>query len=164
MGMTRGVLRKLVFWAFLFLLAAGTDTALVRQGDGEGIRLEFLSEISEPAWADGAKGDICVHAGRLFIPLGYPGLAAYDISLPSAPLRLFSLHSTDLGGQAGAVAAYGDRVYAALPLQESIHWGYHIPFMLMGMLDRHPRDAMKWMAGGEKDDFVKFYEQITYEG
>jgi len=51
-----------------------------------------------------------------------------------------------------------------LPLQNELHWGYHIPYMLSGLLDKHPLQAMQWMAGPERDDCLKFYQQITYEG
>ena len=50
------------------------------------------------------------------------------------------------------------------PLREQIAWGYQIPYMLSGQFDKHPLQAMQWMAGPEKDDFVKFYQQLTYEG
>ncbi|MCK4600817.1 MAG: aldolase catalytic domain-containing protein [Phycisphaerae bacterium] len=50
---------------------------------------------------------------------------------------------------------------AILPLQEQIDWGYHIPYMLTGILDQHPRDAMSWMDGPDRENFVEFYDQIT---
>ncbi len=48
-----------------------------------------------------------------------------------------------------------------LPLREHIEWGYHIPYMLTGILDQHPRDAMELMASADKDDFAGFYKRIT---
>ena len=51
-----------------------------------------------------------------------------------------------------------------LPLKETLCWGYHIPYMLAGLLDKHPLQAMQWMASPARDDCVKFYQQITYEG
>ncbi|KPK82664.1 MAG: nucleoid-structuring protein H-NS [Phycisphaerae bacterium SM23_33] len=48
-----------------------------------------------------------------------------------------------------------------LPLAENIAWGYHIPYMLTGVLDQHPREAMAWMKSGVKDEFVEFYRQLT---
>ena len=33
-----------------------------------------------------------------------------------------------------------------LPLQKSIEWGYHIPYLITGALNEHPRSAMKFMA------------------
>jgi len=48
-----------------------------------------------------------------------------------------------------------------LPLRKEIEWGYHIPFMLSGVLNQHPREAMAWMKSPRKDDLVSFYHQIT---
>jgi len=48
-----------------------------------------------------------------------------------------------------------------LPLKKEVEWGYHIPYMLTGVLDQHPREAMAWMDSDERDDFVKFYRRIT---
>jgi len=48
-----------------------------------------------------------------------------------------------------------------LPLREDIDWGYHIPFMLTGVLDQHPREAMALMNSDRKDDFVRFYRSLT---
>ena len=48
-----------------------------------------------------------------------------------------------------------------LPLQKQIAWGYHIPYMVSGMLNQHPRGAMHWMeqTGPEREDYVKFYAE-----
>jgi 4-hydroxy 2-oxovalerate aldolase len=48
-----------------------------------------------------------------------------------------------------------------IPLKKNINWGYHIPYMITGMNNLHPRDAMKWMNSAERDDIVKFYKEIT---
>jgi len=48
-----------------------------------------------------------------------------------------------------------------IPLREQIDWGYHIPYMLTGVLDQHPRDGMKWMTGPTKHDYVTFYKQVS---
>ena len=52
-----------------------------------------------------------------------------------------------------------------LPLQKTIPWGYNIPYMIAGMLDRHPQAAMELMELPEDDpkrlDFVKFYERMS---
>jgi len=47
-----------------------------------------------------------------------------------------------------------------LPLREDIDWGYHIPYMLTGVLDQHPRDAMAWMKTDNRDGFVEFYRTL----
>jgi 4-hydroxy 2-oxovalerate aldolase len=46
------------------------------------------------------------------------------------------------------------------PLQKQIEWGYHIPYLITGALNEHPRSAIQWMASDEKDDFVKFMKQM----
>jgi 4-hydroxy 2-oxovalerate aldolase len=48
-----------------------------------------------------------------------------------------------------------------LPLREHLDWGYHIPYMLTGILDQHPREAMAAMTSDDRDDFVGFYQQIS---
>ncbi len=50
---------------------------------------------------------------------------------------------------------------AILPLQGELIWGYHIPYMVMGMMNQHPRDAIKWMGSDQRTDFVEFYRQVT---
>ncbi len=47
-----------------------------------------------------------------------------------------------------------------MPLGESIDWGYHIPYMITGMLDEHPRSAMAFMKNGDSRDYVGFYRQF----
>ena len=48
-----------------------------------------------------------------------------------------------------------------LPLMQKIQWGYHVPYLVTGVLNEHPRSAMKFMASPESNDFVKFYDQIA---
>ena len=50
-----------------------------------------------------------------------------------------------------------------VPLQKEIAWGYHMPYMLTGMLDQHPESSMDWLKHGNGDryDYVKFYRKIT---
>lgn len=50
-----------------------------------------------------------------------------------------------------------------IPLQQDIQWGYCIPYMLAGVLNRHPEDAVRWMNGPHKHDYAEFYRQITEE-
>ncbi len=47
------------------------------------------------------------------------------------------------------------------PLQKTLAWGYHIPYMLTGVLNRHPLPAMEWLEKEEPDSFVDFYREIT---
>lgn len=48
-----------------------------------------------------------------------------------------------------------------IPMQKEIDWGYFMPYLITGALNQHPRSAMKWMAGENKDDYVAFYESMT---
>ena len=48
-----------------------------------------------------------------------------------------------------------------LPLREKIEWGYIIPYMITGLLNEHPRIAIKQRTLKEKDDFVKFWDMLT---
>ncbi len=50
-----------------------------------------------------------------------------------------------------------------IPLRDSIDWGYHIPYMLTGILNQHPIDAMKWMDREDREDYGQFYKEITDE-
>jgi len=46
------------------------------------------------------------------------------------------------------------------PWQEKIDWGYHIPYLITGALNEHPRSAMQWMESEKKDDFVTFMKEM----
>jgi 4-hydroxy 2-oxovalerate aldolase len=48
-----------------------------------------------------------------------------------------------------------------LPLRGKMEWGYQIPYMLTGMLNQHPRDAIAMRAGESPDDYVAFYDQLA---
>jgi 4-hydroxy 2-oxovalerate aldolase len=49
-----------------------------------------------------------------------------------------------------------------MPLQKEITWGYNIPYMIAGILNLHPRDAMEFINLDEDDpeklDYRTFYE------
>ena len=47
-----------------------------------------------------------------------------------------------------------------LPWQQKIDWGYHVPYLITGALNEHPRSAMAWMDSENKDDFVTFMKQM----
>ena len=49
-----------------------------------------------------------------------------------------------------------------LPLQSKYEWGYIIPQMITGMLNRHPQDAIAVRKTEEKDMYRKFYEHIIF--
>ena len=47
-----------------------------------------------------------------------------------------------------------------LPMSKKIDWGYHIPYLITGALNMHPRDAIAWMESENKDDFVTFMKKL----
>jgi len=50
-----------------------------------------------------------------------------------------------------------------IPLREEIDWGYHIPYMISGVLNLHPQQSINWMEGDNKDkhDYAEFYRRVT---
>jgi 4-hydroxy 2-oxovalerate aldolase len=54
-----------------------------------------------------------------------------------------------------------------LPLRKEMEWGYNIPYMIAGILNVHPNDAMDIMDlpadHPDRMDFVKFYEKMSGE-
>jgi len=47
-----------------------------------------------------------------------------------------------------------------MPLKSETEWGYHIPYLITGILDEHPRSGIKAMAAEEMPDLRKFYEDL----
>ena len=47
-----------------------------------------------------------------------------------------------------------------MPWQQKIDWGYHVPYLITGSMNEHPRSAMKWMDSEQKDDFVEFMKSM----
>jgi 4-hydroxy 2-oxovalerate aldolase len=47
-----------------------------------------------------------------------------------------------------------------LPWNKKIDWGYHIPYLITGALNEHPRSAMAWMDSDRKEDFVAFMKEM----
>ena len=47
-----------------------------------------------------------------------------------------------------------------LPFREKYSWGFDIPYMLTGQMNRHPEAAIKSMCNPEKVDFTKFYDSL----
>jgi 4-hydroxy 2-oxovalerate aldolase len=47
-----------------------------------------------------------------------------------------------------------------IPLKTEVEWGYHIPYMITGVLNEHPRSGMKAMAEKNLPDLKKFYEDL----
>lgn len=49
------------------------------------------------------------------------------------------------------------------PLREKLLWGFDIPYMLTGLLNQHPRAAMKFNASDDRGDIVRFFDSISEE-
>jgi 4-hydroxy 2-oxovalerate aldolase len=47
------------------------------------------------------------------------------------------------------------------PLKAKVEWGPFVPYNITGQMNLHPRAAMQFRASKEKDDFVKFYDQVA---
>lgn len=47
-----------------------------------------------------------------------------------------------------------------MEMQKTIGWGYHIPYLVSGALNQHPRSAMEWMESDKKHDIVSFFNQM----
>lgn len=48
-----------------------------------------------------------------------------------------------------------------IPLRETVEWGPLIPYNITGQLNLHPRAAMEFRAGENKDNFIRFYDEIV---
>ena len=49
------------------------------------------------------------------------------------------------------------------PLRESLRWGFAIPYLVTGYLNRHPRDAMQFMEGDDFRQIIKFFDTVSEE-
>lgn len=47
------------------------------------------------------------------------------------------------------------------PWAKKIDWGYHIPYMVTGVMNQHPRAGMAQMESDEKEKIVDFYDKIV---
>ena len=48
-------------------------------------------------------------------------------------------------------------------IRETVEWGPLVPYNITGQLNLHPRAAIKFRAGNDKEDFVAFFDQIVNE-
>ncbi len=48
-----------------------------------------------------------------------------------------------------------------MPWTKKIDWGYHIPYMMTGVLNQHPRTAMAHMESKNKERITDFFENFT---
>ena len=49
------------------------------------------------------------------------------------------------------------------PMRKNLQWGFDLPYMLTGLLNQHPRAAIKFKAQPEKGDIGEFYNEV-FEG
>jgi 4-hydroxy 2-oxovalerate aldolase len=49
------------------------------------------------------------------------------------------------------------------PMREKLRWGFAIPYMVTGNLNRHPKAAMDFMEGDDFRQIVKFYDSVIEE-
>jgi len=50
-----------------------------------------------------------------------------------------------------------------IPMREELEWGYLIPYMITGILNRHPESAIKMRKTANKDKYADFYNEILSE-
>lgn len=46
------------------------------------------------------------------------------------------------------------------PLREELMWGFDIPYMITGVMNRHPRAAIEFNQTADRGDYVKFFDKI----
>jgi len=49
------------------------------------------------------------------------------------------------------------------PLREKLLWGFDIPYMITGLLNLHPRSAIKFNTTEDRGDIVKFFDSMIEE-
>ncbi len=47
-----------------------------------------------------------------------------------------------------------------IPLKADTEWGYHIPYLITGILNEHPRSGIKAMSSKKLPDLRRFYEDL----
>jgi 4-hydroxy 2-oxovalerate aldolase len=49
------------------------------------------------------------------------------------------------------------------PMRAKLGWGFDLAYMMTGLLNQHPRAAIKFNASADRGNFVKFYDMIIDE-
>lgn len=49
------------------------------------------------------------------------------------------------------------------PLRGKLMWGFDAPYMITGILNQHPRAAIEFNAGEDRDNIIKFFDLISEE-
>jgi 4-hydroxy 2-oxovalerate aldolase len=47
-----------------------------------------------------------------------------------------------------------------IPLKAETEWGYHIPYLITGVLNEHPRSGIKVMSSKKLPNLRRFYEDL----
>ena len=47
------------------------------------------------------------------------------------------------------------------PMRGKLMWGFDVPYMITGLLNQHPREAMKFNASKDRGNIVKFFDLIS---
>lgn len=50
-----------------------------------------------------------------------------------------------------------------VPFKQNNSWGFDIPYMLTGQMNRHPNSAIKFLAGDDKTNYTAFYDNMFEE-
>lgn len=48
-----------------------------------------------------------------------------------------------------------------IPLSKQVEWGYVIPYAITGILDEHPKSALKLRESDKKDNYREFYDSFA---
>ena len=46
------------------------------------------------------------------------------------------------------------------PLRKDMKWGFDIPYMITGLMNRHPRAAIEFNETDDRGDYIKFFDRI----
>ncbi|MBN1886371.1 MAG: aldolase catalytic domain-containing protein [Thermoflexales bacterium] len=49
------------------------------------------------------------------------------------------------------------------PKRAELRWGFDIPYMIAGFMNQHPRSAMRFNAGDDRGNLVKFFDMMIEE-
>ena len=47
------------------------------------------------------------------------------------------------------------------PMREELKWGFALPYLLTGLLNQHPRAAIKFNEAEQEGDILQFYDSLT---
>jgi hypothetical protein len=106
--------------ALVVMLAVAACVSSAR-AEGPRLLLTQMSKITLDAWAMGSESGARIYGDRLVVPLGYKGVAVYDISDPTRPSLVARINTTTLGDQGGASALLPDgRLVVSLPVRRTL--------------------------------------------